>query len=142
MPKYVVSACLAGRFCRYDGGSNPCPEVIRLVEAGKAFPACPEQLAGLPAPRPPCELRGGGVWSRDGRDLSAAFATGAREALRLAREHGCTAAILKARSPSCGPDGIYDGSFTKRVIPGEGVWARALREAGFTITSEERLPPG
>lgn len=140
-PVYVVSACLAGLACRYDGGSNPCSAVMRLVEEHRAIPACPESLAGLPAPRPPCEQCGGRVLSRDGQDLTEDFLRGAQKALVIAKEHGCTAAILKSRSPSCGFGRIYDGTFSRRLCAGEGVWARLLREAGFTLFSEENLPP-
>lgn len=139
--RYVVSACLAGQACRYDGGSNPCPAVIRLVEEGRAVPACPEGLAALPIPRPPCEQVGGRVLSRDGQDLSEDFLRGARLALREALEQGCVAAILKSRSPSCGFGLIYDGTFSRRLCTGEGVWARLLREASIKLYSEESLPP-
>ncbi len=141
MVRFVVSACLAGQACRYDGGSTPCPEVIRLVERGYALPLCPEVLSGLPVPRRPCELRDGRVVCPDGTDVSAAFAAGARHALDMARAHGCTAAILKSRSPSCGFDRIYDGTFSGRLAQGDGVWAEALRQAGFTLYNEEHLPP-
>lgn len=141
-PYYVVSACLAGVACRYDGGSNLCPKVLQLVEEGWAVPACPEALGGLPVPRTPCELKGGRVISRDGRDMTAAFLRGAQRALEIVQEHGCTAAILKSRSPSCGVGCVYDGSFTRRLRPGQGVWAQLLREAGLALYSEENLPPG
>lgn len=139
--RYVVSACLAGQACRYDGGSNPCPAVIRLVEEGRAVPACPEGLAALPIPRPPFEQVGERVLSRDGQDLSEDFLRGARLALHKALEQGCVAAILKSRSPSCGFGLIYDGTFSRRLCAGEGVWARLLREAGIKLYSEESLPP-
>ena len=138
---YVVSACLAGRHCRYDGGSNPCAAVMRLVEAGLALPVCPESLSGLPIPRPPCEQRAGRVVSRDGTDVTTAFARGAEAALRLALEHDCGSAILKSRSPSCGIDTVYDGSFSRTLIPGQGIWARMLAEAGLRLYSEACLPP-
>lgn len=139
--KYVVSGCLAGLACRYDGGSKPCEAVRRLVEAGQAVTACPESLSGLPVPRPPCEQRNGRVIMRTGEDVTEAFERGAERAMRIVREHGCTAAILKARSPSCGFGEIYDGSFTGATCPGEGVWARRLREAGLVLYSEDELPP-
>ena len=100
--RFVVSACLAGEFCRYDGGSNACAAVQELVRRGEAVTACPEGLACLPVPRPPCEIREGRVLSQDGRDLTEDFFRGARLAMEIARKHGCTAAILKRRSPSCG----------------------------------------
>lgn len=139
--RYVVSGCLAGLACRYDGGSNPCAAVIRLVEEGRAIPACPESMAGLPTPRLPCEPMGQSVLAQDGRDLTKRFLRGAQLALRAAQSRGCTAAILKSRSPSCGFGRIYDGTFSGRLCPGEGVWARLLREAGFALFSEEALPP-
>ncbi len=141
-PYYVVSACLAGTACRYDGGSNPCPKVLQLVREGLAVPACPEALAGLSVPRPACELKNGRVLSRDGRDMTAAFLRGAQRALEIAQQHGCTAAILKSRSPSCGFGQIYDGSFKRRLCAGQGLWAQLLREAGLALYSEESLPPG
>ena len=120
--QYVVSACLAGESCRYDGGCSPCPAVQALVRTGQALPVCPEVL-------------------RRAR-MEHAFTCGAEEALRLALENGCTAAILKARSPSCGSGEIYDGSFTGTRVPGEGVFARMAREAGLEIWSEETFTEG
>lgn len=147
-PRYVVSGCLAGLCCRYDGGSNPCREVVQLVEAGLAVPVCPESLSGLPVPRPPCEQVLCGpdkdeirVLSRDGGDVTAAFELGARSAHDAALATGCRAAILKARSPSCGVGAVYDGSFSHTLRPGDGLWARLLREAGFRLWTEDDLPP-
>ena len=142
MTLYAVSACLAGHACRYDGGSNPCAFVEALVRAGRAVPICPETLARLPVPRPPCEQKDGRVLSRDGRDLTRDFARGAQLALEAALAHGCTAAILKARSPSCGVCAVYDGSFSKTLVPGRGLWAALLAERGWPLYSEEDLPPG
>ena len=113
----------------------------RLVEDGLAVTACPESLSGLPVPRPPCEQRDGRVVMRTGEDVTEAFERGAERAMRIVREHGCTAAILKARSPSCGFGEIYDGSFSGATCKGEGVWARRLRAAGLTLYSEDALPP-
>lgn len=148
-PRYVVSGCLAGLCCRYDGGSNPCPEVVQLVEAGLAVPVCPESLSGLPVPRAPCEQVLCGpdqneirVLSRDGADVTHAFELGARRALEAALATGCRGAILKARSPSCGVGAVYDGSFSHTLRPGDGLWARLLREAGFRLWTEDDLPPG
>ena len=140
--QYVVSACLAGEPCRYDGGCSPCPAVQRLIRAGQALPVCPETLGGLPTPRVPSEIRGGCVVAKDGTDVTDAFTRGAEEALRLAQENGCTAAILKARSPSCGSGEIYDGTFTGTRVPGEGVFARMAREAGLEIWNEETFTEG
>lgn len=140
MPRYVVSACLAGQACRYDGSGQACPAVVELVRQGQALPLCPETLAELPVPRSPCELRDGRVLSRDGCDLTAAFERGARMALEAAQAHGCTAAILKTRSPSCGSPRVYDGTFSGRLTEGQGVWARLLEAHGLQLYSEEHLP--
>ena len=140
--QYVVSACLAGEPCRYDGGCSPCPAVQRLIRAGQALPVCPETLGGLPTPRVPSEIRGGRVVAKDGTDVTDAFTRGAEEAVRLAQENGCSAAILKARSPSCGSGEIYDGTFTGTRVPGEGVFARMAREAGLEIWNEETFTEG
>lgn len=138
--KYVVSACLAGVACRYDGGGAPHPLVMELARANEALPVCPEVLGGLGVPRPPCELVNGRALTSDGRDCDGAYRKGASEALRLARAAGCTHAVLKARSPSCGAGCVYDGTFTHTRVAGDGVFASLLREAGFTLMTEEELP--
>jgi uncharacterized protein YbbK (DUF523 family) len=132
----LVSACLAGIPCRYDGRSNLVPEIRQLVEEGKAVTACPEVLGGLPTPRIPSERLGNKVINRAGDDVTEAFLSGAEKALEIAREHGCETAVLKARSPSCGHGEIYDGSFTGRRIPGSGVAAEALAAMGVAVYSE------
>lgn len=139
-PRYVVSACLAGERCRYDGGDNACDLVIRLVEEGRAVPACPEVWGGLDTPRIPCERLGNRIINREGQDVTGQFKRGAALAMEFARKNGCTAAILKSRSPSCGFDRIYDGSFSRTLCSGDGVWAEMLRAEGVALFSEESLP--
>lgn len=138
---FVVSACLAGVACRYDGTSSPCPQVIELVACGQAIPLCPEVLGGLATPRPPCEKLSDSIQDRHGNDCTDAFQQGARLALAVALQFGATAAILKTRSPSCGFGSIYDGTFSKTRIAGTGLWAALLQQAGMTLYSEEHLPP-
>ena len=138
--RYVVSACLAGLPCRYDGRTNLKPEVAELVASGLAVPVCPEELGGLPTPRTPSELREGRVVAADGRDVTAEFSAGAEAALYIAEEYGCCAAILKARSPSCGCGRIYDGTFTRTLIEGDGLFAALLRKKGFELFTEETWP--
>lgn len=139
--RYVVSACLAGQCCRYDGRSNLREEVRALVESGQAVPVCPEVLGGLPTPRTPSERRGDGVYSATGEDVTFAFASGAEAALYIAEEYGCSAAILKARSPSCGCGRIYDGTFTRTLVDGDGLFAALLRKKGFQLFTEETFSP-
>ncbi len=133
----LVSACLLGLPARYDGKEKACPWVLSLGEKHTLIPVCPEQMGGLPTPRTPCECRGSSVVDKNGTDRTEAYEKGAACALRVAELNGCTIAILKQRSPSCGSNMIYDGSFTGRVIPGAGVAAKALQRAGLTVFSEE-----
>ena len=131
----IVSACLAGFPCRYDGKARPCAQVVELVRAGKAIPVCPEQLGGLPTPRTSCEIRDGRVVDAEGRDRTEAFERGARAVLQIAQTYGATEALLQSRSPSCGSGRIYDGSFTKTLTAGDGVTARLLKENGIQVTA-------
>lgn len=135
----VVSACLLGLPCRYDGRSNFFPLAARLVEARLAYPLCPEGLGGLPIPRLPCERVGKRVLCRDGRDFTCAFQLGAQKAYRQSLALGARYALLKSRSPSCGIGQIYDGRFRKKLIPGYGLWAEALLQRGFILFSEDEL---
>ncbi len=142
----LVSACLAGIPCRYDGGSSPDPEIQKMVAEGVAVPICPEVAGGLPVPRPPAEISGGDgrdvlegkarVLREDGVDVTEAFVRGAFRALALAQRLGARRAILKARSPSCGVSSIHDGSFTGALREGMGVTAALLWKEGFEL--EER----
>ena len=133
----LVSSCLLGIACRYDGASVPCPEVMALADSRELVPVCPEQLGGLDTPRTPSEIQPDGrVVDRAGVDRTAAFAAGAEEALRIARERGCAQAVLKSRSPSCGVHQVYDGTFTGTVVPGRGVAAAVLSDAGIELFDE------
>ncbi len=138
-PRILVSACLLGVACRYDGKGQAIPRLNELLAACEVIPVCPEQLGGLPTPRTPSERVGEKVLARDGTDVTCAFARGAAEALRLARLTGARLALLKARSPSCGSGEIYDGSFTGRTVPGNGVAAQALVDAGIDIFNEGQI---
>lgn len=138
--KYIVSACLAGYRCRYDGKDNAVPYVIDLIKQGRAIPVCPEQLGGLPTPREMVEIREDGkAYNKLGEDVTIEFYKGAREGARIGKLYGCNQAILKARSPSCGIGRIYDGNFSKTMIDGNGVFAQYLIDLGFGVQSEEDL---
>ena len=140
-PRMLVSACLLGVACRYDGRGQAIPRLNELLAACEVIPVCPEQLGGLPTPRTPSERVGEKVLARDGTDVTCAFARGAAEALRLARLTGARLALLKARSPSCGSGEVYDGSFTGRTVPGNGVAAQALVDAGIEVYNEGQFDP-
>ncbi|MBP3501636.1 MAG: DUF523 domain-containing protein [Oscillospiraceae bacterium] len=134
--KILVSACLLGVRCRYDGKSKPHPAVERLMEQHTLIPVCGEILGGLPTPRVSAERQGARVVTADGCDVTAAYRRGAEEVLRLAERYGCKAAILKERSPSCGSGRIYDGTFTGTLTDGWGVTAELLRDHGICVIGE------
>jgi len=148
MEKILISACLLGERVRYDGRGAAIAggTLDRWRAEGRLVPICPEVAGGLRVPRPAAELRGGdgrGVWAGDarvvtigGRDLTAAFQSGARAALELARRHSIRVAVLKERSPSCGSSSVYDGAFTGTRIDGMGVTAALLRAEGIHVFSE------
>ena len=136
--KVLVSACLLGVSCRYDGQSKSYPLMEELCRRHQVVPVCPEQLGGLPTPRVPAERLGDRVITADGRDVTAEFERGAAEVLRLAKQFGCRKALLKERSPSCGHGRIYDGSFTGRKIPGSGVTAEVLTRHGIQVCGESQ----
>lgn len=138
MESLLVSACLLGVPCKYSGGNNVLPDetLARLRACYRLIPVCPEVAGGLPVPRDPGERRGDRVVSCLGCDLTAEYLLGAQTALLLARRFGCSQALLKARSPSCGSGQIYDGSFTGRLIPGDGVTASLLKANGIAVWVE------
>ena len=138
--KILISACLLGVNCKYDGGSNRSEALVRLLEGHELHTVCPEMLGGLPSPRTPAEIRDGRVVFEDGTGADEAFRAGARAGLALARMLRPDLVILKSRSPSCGAGEIYDGSFSHVRIPGDGVFAAALKTEGFRVITEEDAP--
>ena len=136
----LVSACLLGEPCRYDAKSMPCDAVRALGRDRELVPVCPEQLGGLPTPRIPSEIQpDGSVVDREGNDRTDVFHSGAQAALRIARKYGCKQAILKAKSPSCGVHEVYDGSFSGTVVPGRGITASLLANAGLEVLDETEI---
>ena len=137
----MISACLLGVACRYDGASRPLPrEKLDALAARYALiPVCPEQLGGLPTPRLPAERRDGGVFNAAGEDVTAQFRRGAAETQRIASLFCCKAALLKERSPSCGCGRIYDGSFTAVLRDGDGVTAEVLKSGGVAVYGESEI---
>ena len=146
---YLVSACLLGTPCRYDGAGCPSERVKAFLAGKGVVPVCPEELGGLPTPRRPTEIVGGdGADVLDGRarvldaagaDSTAAMVRGAQAALAVAREHGARHAILKARSPSCGVGVIHDGSFAASLRPGSGVTASLLERSGIEVVADDQF---
>lgn len=142
----VVSACLTGICCRFDGGHRLDERVIKLQEKGKVVPLCPEQLGGLPIPRPPAEIVGGAggdvldgrakVVNAEGKDITPQFLEGAKKALKIIRESRAEKVIMKDKSPSCGVHKIYRNGI---IVPGKGVLAALLFREGIEVISDEDL---
>ena len=137
--RILISACLLGTCCRYDGGGNRQEWAEELGRRYELVPVCPEQLGGLATPRPPAERLGNRVVTNAGGDVTDAYEKCAAEALALARLLDCQAAVLKERSPSCGRGAIYDGTFSHTQVPGDGVTAQRLLEAGIPVYGESQV---
>lgn len=137
--KIMVSACLAGENCKYNGGNNRNEKVLQLIAENEVILVCPEQLGGLPTPRVPSEIKDGIVTSRDGRIVDAQFRTGAEKCLEIAMREKPELIVLQSRSPSCGIKQRYDGTFTGTLTDGPGVTAKLLMENGFRCVDVEDL---
>lgn len=141
---YLVSSCLAGINCRYDGKNSRNEAVVEMVKQGKAIPLCPEQLAGLDTPRSCCEIviddmGNKKVINKNNQDLTKEFIEGTEKTLKIAKIMGIKKAILKAKSPSCGCGLIYDGSFSGKLIRGNGLTAEALIKNGIEVMTENEI---
>ncbi len=140
---FIVSGCLLGHNCKYDGGNNANEEVIKFCKEHKYIEVCPECAGNLPCPRPPAEICGGKVVDKKGKDVTLQFDKGAEisvnTCLTIARMTGekIEGAILKANSPSCGSGKIYDGTFTGTLIEGDGIFCRRLKRMGIDVITEK-----
>ena len=137
--KIMVSACLAGENCKYNGGNNCSEKVLRLMDANKVLTVCPEQMGGLPTPRIPAEIREGVVTAKDGRIVDTQFRAGAAKCLEIAKREQPDLIVLQSRSPSCGVKQRYDGTFTGTLVNGAGVTAQLLMDNGFRCVDVEDL---
>ena len=135
----VVSACLAGVECRYNGQAFAVPRIVEMVKNGMAIPLCPEILGNLPIPRRSVEQRNGGIFSADGEELTNEYVAGAKIALQIAQLVGCKKAILKSKSPTCGCGRIYDGTFSGCLIPGDGIFCTLLKKENIIVCTETQL---
>ena len=135
----LVSACLLGQSCRYDGKSKPCERVIALKDTYNLIPNCPEVMGGLPTPRTPSEICGELVLMKDGRNVTENYNRGAQKALEIARENACTVAILKEKSPSCGSGLIHNGLFDGGLVEGDGITAKLLKSQGIHVLGESEI---
>lgn len=137
--KILVSACLLGQNCKYNGGNNKNEDVLKLAENYELVPVCPECFGGLPIPRVPSEIRDGRVYSKNGEDLTEAFLAGAEHTLYIAKECNAPVALLKENSPSCGFGMIYDGSFSGKKIEGNGITAQLLYDDEIQVFGESQI---
>ena len=137
MEKILVSACLLGIDCKYNGGNNYNEKIMEYLKDKEIIPICPEIMGGLPTPRVPSERKDDKVITKEGTDVTKNFQKGAEETLKLAKLLGVKKALLKAKSPSCGYQKIYDGTFSDTLIDGNGVTTELLLKEGFTILTEK-----
>lgn len=141
MKKILASACLCGEPCRYDGKAATCQDPLfqKWLKEGRIVPVCPEVLGGLEIPRGACQRRANQVFDEDGRNVTKAFFEGGEATLALAREIEIEFCIFKQRSPSCGTNIIYDGTFSGTKIAGQGVTTEILRNAGYLVFGEDEM---
>jgi uncharacterized protein YbbK (DUF523 family) len=137
--EYIVSACLCGEYCRYDGKTSIKDNIKKLVDDNKAIMVCPEVMGGMSTPRLPCEIKENKVINVDNENKTENFLLGANEVLKIAKKYNIKKAILKEKSPSCGSHLIYNGSFNKTLIKGEGMTTKLLRENKIEVFSDEEF---
>lgn len=137
--RIAVSACLLGENCKYNGGNNYNKKLVDFVKGHEVIALCPEVLGGLATPRLPAEIVNGVVRQKDGKSVDDEFKKGAKEALDIAKKNKVDLVILQSRSPSCGVNNIYDGSFTGKLIEGRGVFAKVLKENNIKVIDVEDL---
>ncbi len=138
--KVIVSACLLGHNCKYNGGNNRSQAVLDFLEGKEIIPVCPEVLAGLGTPRTPVEIRGGTVVTREGKSVDGAIRAAVAKILEELEGETVDCAVLKSRSPTCGVRQVYDGSFTGTLVEGAGVLAQALMDRGYAVLDSEEIP--
>ena len=137
--KILVSACLLGRNCKYNGGNNFREKVVQYVQGHEVIPVCPEEFAGLGVPRNPVEIVNGVVMDRQGNSVDAALREAVKAILKNLQGQDIACAILQSRSPTCGVNQIYDGTFSGTRITGSGIFAQALKDAGYRVVDVEDL---
>ncbi len=139
MKKLLVSACLLGAPCRYDGKSKPLSAISKLAKHYELIPICPEVMGGLSTPRLPGEIQEGRVIRQDGVDITAYYQKGAAATLKIAKDQGCTLALLKEKSPSCGAGLIHNGKFDGGMVEGFGIAAELLLQNGIAVFGESEV---
>ena len=137
--KIMVSACLLGQNCKYSGGNNYSKKVEEFVAGHEVIPVCPEVAGGLPVPRTPCEIVNGKVTDANGISRDREFRKGAEKCVDIAKEKNIDLAILQSRSPSCGVKQVYDGTFSGKLVPGDGIFVQMLKQNGIKVINADEL---
>lgn len=137
--KMLVSACLLGENCKYNGGNNYSASVAEYVKDKEVITVCPEVMAGMGIPRTPIEIVDGVLMDRNGNNVDTALRAAVAQAIEEIRNEEIECAILQSRSPTCGVNEVYDGSFSGKLIPGSGVFAQALSDAGYPVIDAEDI---
>ena len=140
--KILVSACLLGENCKYNGGNNFAPHVAEFVKNQEIIPLCPEMLAGLGVPRTPIEIVNGVLMDRNGNNVDAVLRETVAKLVESLKNQQIGCAVLQSRSPTCGADQVYDGTFSGKLVPGMGVFARALKESGIKVVDAQNIRGG
>jgi uncharacterized protein YbbK (DUF523 family) len=137
--KLLISACLLGTPCRYDGRSKPAENISKLMLKHTLIPICPEMMGGLSTPRLPCEIRGNKVICQNGEDRTLQYMNGAKKCLEIFKKENCDAVLLKTKSPSCGKGKVYDGSFSKTLTDGDGIAVKLFKFYNIKIYTEDDI---
>ena len=138
-PKILVSACLLGENCKYNGGNNFAPAVAEFLKGREVLTICPEMMAGMGCPRTPIEIVDGVLMDRDGNNVDEAMRKAVAQAMEVIRKENIQCAILQSRSPTCGVNQVYDGTFSGKLISGSGIFAQALKDAGYQVLDAEDI---
>ena len=137
--KILVSACLLGENCKYNGGNNDSPAVAEFVKGREVLAICPEMMAGMGCPRTPIEIVDGVLMDRNGKNVDAPMREAVERIMEMLRTEEISCAVLQSRSPTCGVNEIYDGTFSGRRIPGSGIFARRLKDEGYCVMDAEDI---
>ena len=138
----LVSACLLGENCKYNGGNNASPAILEFLKDKQVIPICPELLAGMPSPRPSVEIKDARVIRKNGEDVTDAYCSGVQKAMQRAAQQPIDLVILKSRSPTCGVGQRYDGTFTGALTRGDGMAAALLKQIGARVLTEQEAEEG
>ena len=138
-PKILVSACLLGENCKYNGGNNFAPAVAEFLKGREVLTICPEMMAGMGCPRTPIEIVDGVLMDRDGNNVDEAMRKAVAQAMEWIRKENIQCAILQSRSPTCGVNQVYDGTFSGKLIAGSGIFAQALKDEGYQVLDAEEF---